>query len=879
MSEHRRKQPQSPDGGRAAARRGAQQQPPPPPGGRRPAPRSQPQGSRSEGYASGAGPAPAEPEGPYQGRAAARRAQQGGRRRAANDSGPEAGGPVVVGRGGRGGGKKPPKWRVVDYPRWGKDGWRRWMPSWKLVTALCLMFFGSLIAVAGIGYAMVKVPSEQLAAKSQRNVYYWDNGDQMVTSGTGDNRQIVPIAQIPKALQNAVISAENKTFRTDSGVDAMGIARALVNMAKGGETQGGSTITQQYVKNALLGDQSQTVSRKFRELFIAIKLRAKVSPDDILAGYLNTSYYGRTAYGCQAAAQTYYGKNCKDLTDSECAFLAALLKGPTYYDPIGHPELDTTATAKNNLKNSKERWGWILGQMRDDGYLTEAKYQAAIKTYPMPDGLKATAGMSGQTSYLVDTAKKYVLAHSKITQAQLDKGGYKIYTTFNKKKVAALRKAVEKVKKDRINDKKREKDKYVQFGGASVVPGDGAIVAIYGGAGYENNHFTNNSDTQGVPVGSTWKPFVLAAAMEYGTVNNPTVGVNPLSKYNGNDHLKVKDSTGNYVLNKDGTPFYQENESNYPWGYITLRKAMEQSINTPFVQLGEDVGLDNVKKMAESAGINNGFESLNASFSIGTSTPSAIRMADAYATFAASGKQADPYSVESVQQDGVDVPSFDKPKGDGTQKIDANVANNVTDVLENVIQNGTATKAKALGIPAAGKTGTTDSNKSAWFVGYTPKLSTSIAMFRENPKDAELLSMNGTAGVESIHGGDIPTAIWTEYMQSVYDTGDAESFPEATKIGKVQNESGAPSPSPSASASASASASVSATATATKPGKGNASATATSTCESWDVTCGGTGGTTATPSASPTDTSATSTSGSNNGNGNSGGLINSGGTG
>lgn len=890
MSEHRRKPPQSPGGGRAAARRGAQQQPPPS-AGRRGAPDARPQSqSHDSGYepgrGPGQGPAPAEPEGPYQGRAAARRAQQGGggggRRRGADPSGPPGGGPGGGrggsgngngrggGRGDGGGGGKPrPKWRVVDYPRWGKQGWRRWMPSWKLVTGLCLTFFGGIIAVAGIGYAMVGVPNEELAAAtSQRNVYYWADKSQMATSGTGDNRQIVPIAKIPKAMQYAVISAENKTFETDSGVDAMGIARALVNMAKGGETQGGSTITQQYVKNALLGDQSQTVSRKFKELFISIKLRAKKSPDEILKGYLNTSYYGRGAYGIQAAAQTYYGVDAEKLNDSQCAFLAALLKGPTYYDPVGHTEIDTAATAEKNRERSEYRWKWILGEMLNDGHLDQEHYDKAVKKYPEPDGLKATAGMTGQISYLVDTAKNYVLQHSKISEAQLDKGGYQIYTTFDKTKVNALKKAVEKVKKERIKPKTREKDKYVQFGGASVVPGDGKIVAIYGGAGYENNHFTNNANTSGVPVGSTWKPFVLAAAMQYGTVNNPDVGVNPLSKYNGNDHLKIKEPDGSYVLNKDNTPFYQENESDHAWGYITLRKAMEQSINTPFVQLGEDVGLSNVQKMAQNAGINNGFETLNASFSIGTSTPSAIRMADAYATFAASGKQAEPYSVTSVERDGAEVPSFTKPTGKGTQKIEPNVANNVTDVLENVVQNGTATKAKALGLTAAGKTGTTDSNKSAWFVGYTPKLSTSIAMFRENEKKPKLLSMNGTAGVESIHGGDIPTAIWTEYMKTAFKGASDAEFPAATKIGKVQNESGAPSPSPSITITPSTTPTASPTLSPSR--SATPSPTTSSTCKAWNPNCeDDTGGTSS--SASPTESESADTSGTTNGDTSTGG--------
>jgi membrane peptidoglycan carboxypeptidase len=315
------------------------------------------------------------------------------------------------------------------------------------------------------------------------------------------------------------------------------------------------------------------------------------------------------------------------------------------------------------------------------------------------------------------------------------------------------------------------------------------------------------------------------------------------------------------------------NESPYAWGYITLRKAMEQSINTPFVQLGEDVGLSNVQKMAENAGINNGFASLNASFSIGTSTPSAIRMADAYGTFAASGKQAEPYSVTSVVRNGIDVPSFKKPTGKATQKIEANVANNVTDTLENVIQNGTATKAKALGLTAAGKTGTTDSNKSAWFVGYTQQLSTSIVMFRENEKKPGLISMNGTAGVASIHGGDIPTEIWTDYMKAALKGKQDQPFPKATTIGKAQNESGAPSPTPSVTITPSATPSV--TPSDTPTASTSPTPTVSSTCKNkWDPTCGNGGNT-----GSPTPTnSASSTSSSGGGNGN-GGLFNGGATG
>jgi membrane peptidoglycan carboxypeptidase len=799
MSEHRRKPPQPQGGGRAAARRGQSGSA----SGRRAAPRGATE-SPSDSYGSGSYDSGGE-ERQYGGRAEARRAAQrstgGSRRRAAEPArgGRRAapGGPGGPGRGRGRAAAVPDKKRLIDYPRAGKYGWRRWMPSWKLVSGLCIAFFGSLVAVAGIGYAMVGVPNEEnAAARSQNNVYYWADGSQMVAAGSGQNRQNVTLDRIPPEMRWAVISAENKSFYQDSGVDPMGIARALANMARGGDTQGGSTITQQFVKNTYLS-QEQTLSRKFKEMFISIKVGTKLSKDEILQGYLNTSYYGRGAYGIQAAAQAYYGKEARDLTPSESAFLAALLKGPTYYDPAGNESIDKNASKTKNTKRSKDRWAWILEQMHNDKRITDKQYQDAIKKYPTPDARKASKGMTGQIGYLAETAKKYVLNHSNISEKQFDLGGYQIKTTFDKEKVDALAKAVKKVEKEKLDPENRELDKHVQFGAASVKPNDGAIVALYGGAGYENGHFNNNADTSGVPVGSTWKPFVLAAAMEHGTYrsNGP---LSPLSKYNGNDHLKIKNNDGSYVLKKDNTPFFQENESDYPWGYISLRKAMEQSVNTPFVQLGMDVGMKNVADLAEKSGIlDSSFAGLNASFALGTSTPSAIRMADAYATFAAAGKQAAPYSVTSVKSNGKKVEGFEPPRV--TRAMSEQVAHNVTDVLENVIQNGTGKKALALGRTAAGKTGTTDENKSAWFVGYTQQLSTAVAMFREDPKSARLLSMNGTAGEKSIHGGDVPSLVWTEYMKAALQGQGDPGFPDAEKIGRIQDEVGAPTPTPTPS--------------------------------------------------------------------------------
>ncbi|SHL65467.1 transglycosylase domain-containing protein [Actinacidiphila paucisporea] len=692
------------------------------------------------------------------------------------------------------------------------------MPSWRQVTAVCVGFFGVLVGIVGIAYAMVDVPDESQAAKAQNNVYYWADGSRMVTGGGSVNRQNIPYEKIPKAMRYAVISAENKTFETDSGVDPMGIARALFNMAKGGETQGGSTITQQYVKNTML-DQSQTVSRKFKELFISIKVGAKVSKNDIITGYLNTSYFGRGAYGIQAAAQTYYNVDAEKLNPSQCAMLAALLKGPTYYDPNGNTEIDPSATSDANLARVTQRWGSILDNEVRFGHMTAAE-RAQYTKFPMPQGLKVQAGMNGQIGYLVDTANNYVIQHSghNITKAKLDRGGYQIYTTFEKDKVNELKTAVEKVRAQKIKpgaghmytgDQQKEfggdADTNVQFGAASVVPGNGKMVAIYGGAGYEHGEFTNNADTKGVPVGSTFKPFVLAAAMTHGTNYSDGKPLTPDSKYNANDLLPIRDHNGKPVLNKDNSVFKQKNESGTKWGYITLNKAMEQSINTPFVQLGEDVGLQTVEDTAIKAGLLKDYMGdLVASYSIGTATPSAIRMANAYGTFAASGVEVEPYSVTKVVHNGDDDPDFQKPQVKRNPALDPDVANTVTKVLQNVVKKGTGTKALELGRTAAGKTGTTDTpggTRSAWFVGYTQQLSTSVVMFRQDTKAKKLLPMAGTGGPGSTtHGGDIPATMWTEYMKAALGNTADPGFPTPGKIGdgKTINEAGAPSPTPSA---------------------------------------------------------------------------------
>ncbi|MEU1274399.1 transglycosylase domain-containing protein [Streptomyces sp. NPDC005799] len=884
MSEHRRKPPQPQGGGRAAARRGQSGSS----SGRRAAPR----GATGSPADYGLGQELGGEERSYEGRADARRAAQrnaGGRRRTAEPArGGRRGGPAP----GRGRAVGPPQKRFIDYPRAGKYGAARWVPSWKLVSGLFIGFFGSLVAAAGIAYAMVGVPDLAKTATAQNNVFYWSDGSEMVATGGEINRQNVNLSQIPKEMQYAVISQENKTFYSDSGVDPKGIARAVFNMARGGETQGGSTITQQYVKNAMLNDQSQTISRKLKEIFVSIKVGTTVSKDEIMAGYLNSAYYGRGAYGIQAAARAYFNKDAVDLNPGECAFLAAMLKGATYYDPAGATSLDPSATPEANQKRALAQMQDTLNKMVQYGHLSAAD-RAKYTTLPTWQNPRSNNKLSGQVGYLVDLAKAYLVNNTKITADDLQKGGYSIYTTFDKKKVKELQTSITKVQKANIKPKQRPNtDTHVQFGGASVDPTTGAIKAIYGGED-ATKHFTDNADQTGAQIGSTMKPLVLAAAMQWG-VRDKSLGpeqaqdertqVSPKSLYSGKNKLKIKDYDGTVWKNEKGQEWLQTNDGNESYGnppnyQIDLREAMRESVNSAYVQLGMDVGLDKVKQAAILAGLKQSSLAGTSfpSFSIGISDPSAIRMAGAYATFAASGQQRDPFSVTKVtSKDGTVFTHTDKPN----EAFTPAVANNVTDVLRTVVDKGTGTAAQLPGREVAGKTGTTDGNKSAWFIGYTPQLSTAITMFRynddETQKNRTFLEMYGTGGQKKIHGASFPAEIWHDYMAEALANEPAKDFPTPEPIGEVVNDVPSPTPTPTVENTPESSPTPSPTPsqTLTSP-----SPSPSQTCRfSWQCTdtggtnTGGTdGGVTSTPTA--TDTSGT---GNSRGNGN-GGLFGGGG--
>ncbi|MDH6143201.1 MULTISPECIES: transglycosylase domain-containing protein [Kitasatospora] len=821
MSEHRRRTPGQ----------GGGEQPPNGPGGARPhGYGTPPEGAPSYDMPGRAAPRnrAAGPQGmretaqqPRMTRAEMRKAAQKGGRR--GPDGPGGRGPGGGGRRGGGGDKPPGKKRFIDYPRWGKRGVRRWLPSWKLVLSLFLIFFGGGVAAVGTAYSMTTVPQLKDINPPQNNIYYWADGTEMTRTGQ-TNRQLVDISDINKSMQDAVIAAENESFRTDSGIDPQGIARAIYNMASGQSTQGGSTITQQYVKNAYLS-QEQTVTRKLKEIFITLKLSQTKSKDDILDGYLNTSWFGRNSIGIQAAAHSYYGVEAKDLTPCQSAMLAGLLKGAGYYDPslstANHERMfGTTAHPEQG------RWEWILGKMVQTKAITQAQMDQCTKAgLPEPIKQAPSANLNGQVGYIVDTVNNYIEAKDpSITDAKLGHGGYNIYTTLQKDKVDLLSKAVDDMAKANLDPAKRPStDTFVQVGAASVVPGDGALVAIYGGPGQEKGQYANNAESTGVPVGSTFKPFVLATAMQDGvqTQTGPDgkpMRINEDSRYNADNLSTIRRPDGSLVTNPDGSVFHQRNDEDGKQGYVTLRDAMINSFNVPYVQLGEDVGGPNVAKLAAQMGIdpklmpNQG----SASFAIGTSTPSAMQMASAYSVFAASGQQTDMYAVTKVQFQGSTLPNFTKPPRKTV--LDTAVADNITSVLQDVVQKGTGTKAQNVGRPVAGKTGTTDKGTSAWFDGYTPQLATAVTMYREDPNHPGLQSLDGTGGKSSFYGGDLPTEIWADYMKSALANTQVMDFPTPGPVNTEVDSSGAPStasPSPTASSSPTATASASSSPTLT----------------------------------------------------------------
>ncbi|WP_225075301.1 MULTISPECIES: transglycosylase domain-containing protein [unclassified Streptomyces] len=633
------------------------------------------------------------------------------------------------------------------YPRPGRTGWRRWLPSWKQWLGATLSALGLSTLLLTIAYAATDIPRNLNAyATQQDNVYFWSDGTPMARTGWVQ-RQAMPLKDIPEDVRWAVLAAENESFYSDPGISFTGIGRALWRTVGKGDTQGGSTITQQYVKNVYLS-QDQSVSRKFTEAMIALKLDNRMSKDKILEGYLNTSWFGRGTYGIQRAAQAYYGKDVGDLDASEAAFLASLLKGAGLYDPTLSPA---------NHSRAVERWTWTLDRMVKIGKLSQAE-RAKFRTFPEPLKRNPLYDTGQQSDYLVELASQYARKTAHITDQQFDLGGYQIYTTFDRKRESTLTDEVTKARK-KARKTTPGPAGTVHYGAASVAA-DGRILAVYGGPDHRTQGY-NESNASTVPAGSAFLPFVYAAGLEHGVTKRrdvPREQVTPQTLYDGDDDVPVTTPEGPY-WDRSGKKVSAHNDDKKSWGRISLHQALANSVNTPFMQLGMDTGLDRVKQTAQAAGLlPSSMGPQVPALSLGSSTPSAIRMASGYATFAAKGTHTEPYSVRRITRNGssvrLDAPAARRAFGRG-------VAAAVTEALGDSFR--TAHPGAASGTaPVAGKAGTTEDDTAAWYAGTAGSVSTAVVVYRMDlARSLEPLPLEGVAGTPA---DSVPYGIWAGAM-------------------------------------------------------------------------------------------------------------------
>ncbi|MGW2477666.1 transglycosylase domain-containing protein [Streptomyces sp. NPDC001665] len=634
-----------------------------------------------------------------------------------------------------------------------RTGWRRLIPTWRMVLGGILLL--ALILIGGFfaGYQLVDIPAANATATAQSNVYLYADGT--VIARDGDvNRENIKLAQVPRTVQHAVLAAEDRDFYSERAVDIKAMFRAGWNTVTGKGKQGGSTITQQYVKNYYLG-QEQTVVRKIKEFFISIKLNREQSKDQILEGYLNTSYFGRNAYGIQAAAQAYYGKDIGDVTTAQGAYLASLLNAPSAYDVVAYPENKPAAVA---------RWNYVLDGMVKEKWLAPA--ERAAMTFPVPGPVKPANSLSGQRGYIVKAVEDYLVDNDILDEKTLATRGYRITTTLQRKRQDALVEAVEDKVMSKTDDD-READRDVRVGGASIDPATGHVVAMYGGVDY-TRQYVNNATRRDYQVGSTFKPFVFTSAVANDSTTQDGRRITPGTIYDGTNKRMVEGPNG-------PTGYDPANEDDRSYGPITVSAATDKSVNAVYAQMAEDVGPEKVRQTAVSLGIPKDTADLTPtpSIALGVATASVLDMTEAYATLASHGKHGAHVLVSKVTKDGEDVTLPDRTV---EQAVSREAADTTTSILRSVVEGGTGTAARGAGRPAAGKTGTAEEDRAAWFAGYTPDLATVIAVMGQDPDTGAQKSLYGALGLPRINGGGAPAETWAQYTGAALKGTPAQDF-------------------------------------------------------------------------------------------------------
>jgi membrane peptidoglycan carboxypeptidase len=690
---------------------------------------------------------------------------------------------TTSGRGNPKGRGPAGKRRLIDYPRQGYTGFHRWLPSWRFVLGGMLsVAFVALGALFGM-YWFLQVPSAAAQVSYQSSTVYFANkadgspGEQMGQFAQM-KRQIVPPGTIPDYVGKALVSQEDRTFYDNSGVDIKGTIRAFVNNLEGKPQQGASTLTQQYVKNYLVARTKTNYLGKLREAMLALKVSQTVSKDDILDRYLNTIYLGRDSYGVQAAAQSYFGVDAKDLTISQAAMLVGIVPSPNSWDPATAPE------------KAQARWNLVLDAMVKQGYLD----QATRATLQFPATIPYSQGntFQGPNGYLLQMVVDELQSDMGLSYDDIKRGGYTIVTTIDQSVQQDAVDSVGRLTQGALSNGQAPSP-LLRVGVTSIDPSNGAIVALYGGPDYLKDA-RNTVTYEKIQAGSTFKPYTLIAALEKGIGLKTTFDGHSPQTIQGWDAGKT---VSNFNNEQPGT--------------IDLIKATEDSVNTVYAQLNMQVGPDKSADVAKQAGVTIPQPAV-ASNVLGVGDVHVLDQASGYATIAAGGVYNKPHIVAKVLNPGDNSVAF---TGGSTPKrvFQADVIADTTYAMQQVVQHGTgATYIKPLGVPIAGKTGTSTDNKSAWFVGFTPKIVTAVALFQNGADGSSIDSITPFGNKSQVTGGSWPAKLWADYMKPVLALPAWQAttqFPQPAWIG------GDPTPTPTPTATATDTATPTDTPTAT----------------------------------------------------------------
>ncbi|MGA5522643.1 transglycosylase domain-containing protein [Streptomyces pseudogriseolus] len=618
---------------------------------------------------------------------------------------------------------------------------------------------------------------------SQRTTILDADGGLIATVYSRD-RTVVDLKDISPYMQKAIVAIEDSRFYEHGAIDLKGVLRALNKNARSGEvSEGASTLTQQYVKNVFVeeaGDDptkvaqatQQTIGRKIQELKYAIQVEEELGKKKILENYLNITFFGQQAYGVEAASQRYFSKPAKDLNLQESALLAGIVQSPSRYDPV------------NDEAEAKKRRNVVLKRMAEVGDISPEQAAEAMRS---PLGLKVSRPQNGCTTAVKGAGffcayvrnvflNDPVFGKDKQTRAKLwNQGGLTIRTTLDPQ----AQESVQQSLKDHVN-----KSDEVAAAATLVEPGTGKIVGMgqskpYGSNAKEHETEINYSvnyemgTSAGFPTGSTFKPFVAAAALEAGRP--------PTQEYPSPYELTVPSpiqTCGKPYTNDDGTKIPNENESEK--GPYQLKEAMALSVNTYFIEMVADIGLCPVAEMAEKLHVRQGSGKKMPqvpSIALGTESVSPLTMASAYAAFANRGMYCTPVAIESVtQRVGNKNESLEVPKSSCSRAMSENTADTINALLKGVVDSGTGQQAGLGDRDNAGKTGTTDERRNAWFVGYTPNLSGAVWV---GSATQQVKMQNITIGGvyhELVYGADTPGPIWKDAMTGALEGKEAESF-------------------------------------------------------------------------------------------------------